>query len=98
VVSLDNRHQDGAMFDISKSGASVVLELKMPMNQWYTLKISVFKDGVVHNFAVNGRCVHASLARESGFKHGFEFDKPNEAALRSINALTDPTNTRFGLR
>jgi hypothetical protein len=86
---------DGKMFDISRTGCCVMLENRVAMGASYTLGIAVFKAGKTHNFNVQARCVHATLVGNQGFKHGFEFERPNDDALKCIASLTETTVSTF---
>lgn len=88
ILTNSGRSIDGRMFDISMTGASVLLEDRVVFNGRCTITISVYKAGVLHHFQVQARFVHASLAGQTGFKHGFEFEKPDGAATKSLAALT----------
>ena len=87
--------QEGKTFDISRSGVYIMLENRVPIGASYSITIAVFKAGQTHNFTVQAKCVHATLVGEMGFKHGFEFERPGDAAMKSISTLTDTTGAVF---
>ena len=89
MLASSGQAWEGRTFDISMSGVSVMLENRIVLKETYTLHIRVFKNGEGHDFTVAGRCVHASLVGDRGFKHGFEFASPSAAAQRAIAALTE---------
>lgn len=86
---------DGKMFDISRTGGCIMLETRIAIGASYTLHIVVFKAGKTHNFSVQAKCMHATLVGDQGFKHGFEFERPSDLAMKSIAALTDSTGAVF---
>jgi hypothetical protein len=86
---------DGKMFDISHSGCCVMIEDRVAIGATYTLAIAVFKAGKTHNFSVQARSVHATLVGTQGFKHGFEFVRPSDEALKCIASLTETTVSTF---
>jgi hypothetical protein len=88
ILTSTGRSIDGRMFDISMTGASLLLEDRVAFEGRCTITISVYKAGTLHHFQVRARFVHASLAGQSGFKHGFEFETPDSAATKALAALT----------
>jgi hypothetical protein len=88
ILTAKGRSIDGRMFDISMTGASLLLEDRIPFDAPCTITISVYKGGVLHHFQVHARFVHASLAGQTGFKHGFEFQGLDNAATQALAALT----------
>jgi len=96
ILTNHGRSIDGRMFDISMTGASVLLEDRIPFDGRCTITISVYKAGVLHHFQVQARFVHASLAGQTGFKHGFEFDTPDSVATKSLAALTHTPPSALG--
>ena len=89
IVTSSGGTIDGRMFDISMTGASVLLDDRANFGARCTIAITVYKSGILHNFQVTARFVHASLAGQTGFKHGFEFDNPDNNAVKSLAALTN---------
>lgn len=96
ILTNSGRSIDGRMFDISMTGASVLLDDRVPFDGRCTITVSVYKGGVLHHFQVHARFVHASLAGQTGFKHGFEFDAPDSAATKSLAALTHTPPSALG--
>lgn len=96
VLTSSGRSIDGRMFDVSMTGASVLLEDRVSFNGRCTITVSVYKGGTLHHFQVTARFVHASLAGQSGFKHGFGFDAPDAAATKSLAALTHTPPSALG--
>ena len=88
ILTSAGRSIDGRMFDISMTGASLLLEDRITFEGGCTITISVYKAGTLHHFQVRARFVHASLAGQTGFKHGFEFDAPDQSATKALAALT----------
>ena len=89
IVTSSGATVEGRMFDISMTGASVLLDDRANFGTRCTIAITVYKGGTLHNIQATARFVHASLAGQSGFKHGFEFDSPDAAAVKSLAALTN---------
>lgn len=87
--------QDGKMFDISRTGGCIMLEARVAIGASYSVHVVVFKAGKTHDFTVQAKCVHATLVGTQGFKHGFEFERPSDLAMKSIAALTDSTGAVF---
>lgn len=86
---------DGKMFDISRTGGCIMLENRIAIGTSCSVHIVVFKAGKTHDFMVQAKCVHATLVGDKGFKHGFEFERPSDLAMKSIAALTDSTGAVF---
>jgi hypothetical protein len=84
------------MFDVSMTGASILLEDRIPFEAPCTITISVYKGGVLHHFQVQARFVHASLAGQSGFKHGFEFQPLDSTATHALATLTHTPPSALG--
>ena len=95
VTSSNGVTQDGKMFDISRTGGCIMLETRIAIGASYSVNIVVFKTGKTQNFTVQAKCVHATLVGDLGFKHGFEFERPSDLAMKSIAALTDSTGAVF---
>lgn len=96
VLTSSGRSFDGRMFDISMTGTSILLDDRIAFNERCTITVSVYKSGALHHFQVRARFVHASLAGQSGFKHGFEFDSPDSNATKALNGLTYGSASPFG--
>lgn len=96
ILTSGGRSIDGRMFDISMTGASVLMEERVSFDGRCTLTVSVYKGGTLHHFQVRARFVHASLAGQSGFKHGFEFDAPDSSASKALATLTQTRQSALG--
>jgi hypothetical protein len=96
VLTAKGRSLDGRMFDISMNGVSLLLEERIAFDAPCTITISVYKGGVLHHFQVQARFVHASLAGQSGFKHGFEFQSLDNTATHALAALTHTPPSALG--
>lgn len=96
ILTSAGRAVDGRMFDISMTGASVLLEDRIQFAGRCTMTISVYRGGVLHHFQVTARFVHASLAGQNGFKHGFEFETPDASATKALATLTHTPPSALG--
>lgn len=96
VLTSAGQTVDGRMFDISLLGASVMLECHLTRERRCTITVSVFKAGKLHHFQVQATLMHSSLAGQRGFKHGFEFDKPDSNAAKALVGLTGGGPSVFG--
>ena len=95
VLAGNGAVHEGKTFDISRTGVCVMLQNRVAIGATYSVTVAVFKTGRSHDFTVQAKCMHATLVGELGFKHGFEFAQPGDAAMKSISALTDTTGAFF---
>ncbi len=77
----------GRVYDMTHHGISVLLDTRLAMKNTYTLQISIFQHGRLHNLSIQVQSIHESLAGQLGFKHGFQFVAPTDDITRSIEAI-----------
>jgi len=95
VTSGNGVTHDGKMFDISRTGGCVMLENRIPIGTLCSEHNVVFKAVKTQDFIVQAVCMHATLVGDKGFKHGFQFERPGDQAMKAIAALTESTGTPF---
>jgi hypothetical protein len=78
---------DGRVYDMTRHGISVLLDTRLVMKNTYTLQISIFQHGQLHNLSIQVLSIHESLVGQLGFKHGFQFVALTDDITRSIEAI-----------
>jgi hypothetical protein len=77
----------GSVYDMTRHGISVLLDTRLAMQKAYTLQISIFQRGRLHNLSIQVLSIHESLVGQLGFKHGFQFVALTDDITRSIEDI-----------
>ena len=77
----------GKMLDVSKLGASLMLEDLLAVKKTCTLDCDIFHNGKRYVFSVPALSVHAVLVSGKGFKVGFQFGPRTPAATQTLDDL-----------
>lgn len=77
----------GKMLDVSKTGASVMMEDLLPVKKTCTLDVDIFLNGKRYAFSVPALSVYAVLASGKGFKVGFQFGPCTPSASQTLDDL-----------
>jgi hypothetical protein len=78
ITYADTVFKSDRLYDISRAGLSLFLDIQLPLPQEYQLWLSVYRHDKVHTLDVRARCVYSTLVGVSGFRHGFHFSSMNE--------------------
>ncbi|NVO05682.1 MAG: PilZ domain-containing protein [Rhodoferax sp.] len=81
--------QSDRLYDISRAGIALFLDIQLPRQHTYLLQLSVFRHGRVHRLDLQAHCIYSTLVGISGFRHGFHFselDENSQDALAQILA------------
>lgn len=77
----------GKMYDISETGACILLDSMLPTKAACMLEIEIFHDGKRHLFTTQAQAVYGIFSSGKGFKVGFQFGPRSPEASKSIAAL-----------
>ena len=90
-ISGDNsgRFVIGRIFDVSLSGASVIIENILPWKKVVKVDIDVFHNGKRFAFSMQAVPVYNILVSGSGYKCGFQFGPPTPEAQKTLGALME---------
>jgi hypothetical protein len=77
----------GKMFDISETGACILLDSMLPNKAACVLEIEIFNDGQRYAFSTQAQAVYGIFSSGKGFKVGFQFGPRSPEASKSIAAL-----------
>lgn len=78
---------DGKIYDMTRTGISVVLDSRLAMKRAYALHINIFRNGRLHNLRIQALAIHESLVGKQGFKHGFQFVTLTDEFTRAIDDI-----------
>lgn len=78
---------EGRIYDMTRTGISVVLDSRLAMKREYALHINIFRNGRLHNLRIQVLAIHESLVGKQGFKHGFQFVTPTDEFTRAIDDI-----------
>lgn len=79
--------RSGKMVDISLTGVCVLMEDLLAVKKPCVLDCDIFHNGARQVFSVPAVAVYCVLARDHGFKVGFQFGPRSPAALKAIECL-----------
>lgn len=77
----------GKMYDISETGACIVLDGMLPSKSACMLEFEIFHNGQRHVFSTQALVVYGIFSSGKGFKVGFQFGPRSPEASKSIAAL-----------
>jgi hypothetical protein len=77
----------GKMYDLSETGACILLDSMLPNKAPCVLEIEIFHDGKRHVFSTQAQAVYGIFSSGKGFKVGFQFGPRSPEASKSIAAL-----------
>ena len=83
------RFVSGKIFDVSMTGASVVIDDVLPWKKVVKLEIDIFHNGKRFVFMVQAVLVYSVLVSGSGYKFGFQFGPPTPEASKTLGALME---------
>lgn len=87
VVRAGAQTVDGKMFDLSETGACILLDSMLPSKAACVLEIEIFHDGKRYVFSTQAQAVYGIFSSGKGFKVGFQFGTRSPEAIKSIAAL-----------
>lgn len=85
MILPDGSVVHGKMMDISKSGASVLMDDMLAVKKTCTLECDIFFSGKRQVFSVPAVSVYSVLVSGKGFKAGFQFGSRSPAVSKTID-------------
>ena len=79
----------GKIFDVSMSGASIIVEDMLPWKKIVNLDIDIFHNGRRFAFSIQSVPVYNVLVSGSGYKFGFQFGPPTPEASKTLGLLME---------
>ncbi len=79
----------GKIYDVSSTGASVIVDDMLPWKKVVKLDIDIFHNGRRFVFTVQAVPVYSVLVSGSGYKFGFQFGPPTPEASKTLGALME---------
>lgn len=83
----------GKVFDVSLTGASVIVDDMLPWKKIVKLDIDIFHNGRRFVFTVQAVPVYSVLVSGAGYKFGFQFGPPTPEASKTLGALMESDST-----
>ncbi len=77
----------GKLYDLSVTGASVFLDLQLPLKEICTLRLQIFRHGSSYTVEVQGQITNTMLVGSRGFRHGFQFLSIDSLTQKTLNAI-----------
>jgi hypothetical protein len=87
VMAPGGTPQVGRIYDMTREGMTVMLDSRLCVKQVYSLRLSVFHNGQLHNLSVSALFIYEILVRIQGFRHGFQFVTPTDEFIRAVNDI-----------
>ena len=87
VVRAGAQPVDGKMFDLSDTGACILLDNMLPNKALCVLEVEIFHNGQRYVFSTPAQAVYGIFSSGKGFKVGFQFGPRSPEASKSIAAL-----------
>lgn len=84
-----NRFVFGRVFDVSMTGASVVIEDILPWKKVVKIDFDIFHNGKRFVFSMQAVPLYNILMSGAGYKCGFQFGPPAPEALTTLGALME---------
>lgn len=92
LESAGNSRHEGRIYDVSPTGASLLLDARLPVGSQWTLHMHIYKSGQHYRFSLHGHVIYATLSGGAGFRHGLALEKPGGEASATLQALlANPT-------
>ena len=79
----------GRVFDVSITGASVIVEDMLPWKKIVKLDIDIFHNGKRFVFSIQAVPVYSVLVSGTGYKIGFQFGPPTPEAQKTLGLLME---------
>lgn len=77
----------GRVFDMSRGGVSVFLDVSLPHGVVVDLCLNIFRNGRAHDLQLQARSMYALLCSRDGFRNGFDFVHLDPAAEAQLSDL-----------
>lgn len=79
----------GKMFDLSETGACILLDSMLPDKAACMLEVEIFQNGQRYVFSTPAQAVYGIFSSGKGFKVGFQFGPRSPEASKTIAALME---------